>query len=168
MDMGKYKLLAIALVTAALSFGGCGDDSGSSGGGDDAGQDAGGKDAGPATTEMCIQMAHDVGSVAPDATIECLCDKCLQRMNECNQDPGCVEIRDCSDKTGCRGTACYFFTPECMKIIDRLGSTGLSVTLATQLNDCNDMMCMGGSNKDASVPQDDAGSSDSGAEDAGN
>jgi hypothetical protein len=95
-------------------------------------------------TANCLQMAKDQKSVAPQETIDCLCEKCIEEMQFCNMDDGCIEIRNCSDRTGCRGNACYFGNKECMAIIDKWGSTSPSVTYAQDLNDCNVMKCMGG------------------------
>lgn len=157
--------LGALVLSAALALGACGDDDG--GGKKDAGVDAGPVEP---TPELCIQQAKDLDSQSPQETIECLCNKCLQQMVDCNADEGCVEIRACSDRTGCRGTACYFGTPECMAIIDMYGVQGISTTLATQLNDCNDAMCGGGSNKDAATGGDsavDSSTGDDAGEDAG-
>ena len=141
MEMRKHKVLMVAVAAALmLTAAGCGDDDTSTTDAGntkpDSGQDSGlipVEDAGPPpTTEQCIAEAAKLGSMSPKATIECLCDKCLVQMTDCDADQGCVDIRACSDRTGCRGTACYLATPECAKIIDDTGGpTGLSTALAS-------------------------------------
>jgi hypothetical protein len=149
--------LGLAL-SVSLAFGvvsGCGSDhagiggaggasgKGSGGKGGSGGKaGSGGKKATPAlpTQQECVDMAKAMGTNPPE--LDCSCQKCTREISDCTNDPGCTEIEQCAIKTGCRGNDCYFSTPECMVIIDKWGSTGLSTTLATQLQDCNDtMMC---------------------------
>jgi len=167
MQRGKNQgwVIAVALAALSLSAAGCGDDTAAT---PDA---AVKKDSGPAeaptpTAALCKANAKERMSVSPQPQIDCLCDKCLDLMAECDTLEGCVEIRDCSDRTGCVAQACYFNTPECMVIIDKWGTTGLATTLVQQLSDCSIAMnCQYEAPKpDAGtvVPADDAGSSDAG------
>jgi hypothetical protein len=158
MVTGKHWLgLALSVSLALGVVSGCGDDdtsSGNAGSGGSAGKagkggsggkgGAGGKSGMKAppplpTKQECIDMAMAMGTTPPE--LDCSCEMCTREISDCQNDPGCTEIENCAIKTGCRGTDCYFSTPECMMIIDKWGSTGLSTTLATQLQDCNDMHC---------------------------
>jgi hypothetical protein len=160
----KLSALFAVAIAAVISLGGCGDDTG---GEVDAGKDAG------SPTEQCIAMAAEQGSESTPETIECLCTNCLDQMTECNLDECCIRIRDCSDRTGCVGTLCYFGTPECMAIIDECGPQGVGTTLATQLGECRDSMCSdnppdaGGKDAGGKDAGDDAGGDDAGSNDAG-
>jgi hypothetical protein len=147
--------LALSVSLALGVVGGCGGDDGGSGGAGGASGKAGGGGKGgkggsggksgsgskmmplPSKQE-CIDMAKAMGTNPPE--LDCSCEKCTRKISDCTNDPGCTEIEQCAIKTGCRGNDCYFSTPECMMIIDKWGSTGLSTTLATQLQDCNDTM----------------------------
>jgi hypothetical protein len=147
--------LALSVSLAIGVVGGCGDDDTSGGAGGASGKSgsggkggsggkagSGGKKPAPAlpTKQECIDMAKAMGNTPPE--LDCACEKCTQAISDCTADEGCREIEACSVKTGCHGNDCYFSTPECMTIIDKWGSTGLSTTLATQLQDCLDtQMC---------------------------
>jgi hypothetical protein len=132
--------LGVALALFALSTAGCTSDkkkaSPTDAGIADASADA------AITPQACLDQAKALKSQSPQATLDCLCNSCLQEMADCNADKGCVEIRACSDKTGCRGAQdCYLGKGACKTVIDKWGATSLSATLSQQLSDCNAMHC---------------------------
>jgi hypothetical protein len=70
----------------------------------------------------------------------CRCDQCLDKMQECEAVPGCVEIMACSNRTGCRNEFdCYLFPGAgCQEVIDRWGNSSLATAISIDIMACTD------------------------------
>ncbi len=71
----------------------------------------------------------------------CICDNCMETIQECDVLAGCGEIRACSIKTGCDNEySCYLLPtapPECVEVIDRWGNASVAVTVSLELLECS-------------------------------
>lgn len=137
------------------------DDDGSSSGEGDTGDDTGNASSpasGPAddsassTMTGATTMPADTGETGSgdpvlDACLEiavnecetCACELCLDPLYACQQDPGCVAMRDCAEQTGCAGVDCL---EPCGAVIDMYGGAfGSSGMLALALSDCLTASC---------------------------
>jgi hypothetical protein len=99
---------------------------------------------GPSTT-----ASSDTGSGDPvlDGCLEiavnecetCACNLCLDPLYACQQDVGCVAMRDCAEQAGCAGVDCL---EPCGAVIDMHGGPfGSSGELALTLSDCLSASC---------------------------
>ncbi len=69
----------------------------------------------------------------------CACNLCLDPLYACQQDVGCVAMRDCAQQTGCVGADCL---EPCGAVIDMYGGPfGSSGALALELSDCLSATC---------------------------
>jgi hypothetical protein len=71
----------------------------------------------------------------------CLCENCLEIMQECDALPGCPEIRACAWRTGCKTEWDCYLTPgpkSCAEVIDRYGNGSVAVAVSIELLDCTD------------------------------
>ena len=123
------------------------DATGDDGPGDPSGDNDGGPS--PATTSPAPTDDGESGSGDPvlDACLEiattpcetCACDLCLEPLYACQQDPGCVAMRDCAEQSGCAGAECL---EPCGPVIDRYGGPfGESGALALTLSECLSAAC---------------------------
>ncbi len=104
-----------------------GSDPGSGGGGDDSSGGVADTGSGDPVLDACLD-------IAVDACEMCACNLCLDPLYACQQDPGCVAMRDCAQQAGCAGTDCL---EPCGAVIDMYGGVfGSSATLAVALSDC--------------------------------
>lgn len=72
--------------------------------------------------------------IAVDACQQCACNLCLEPLYACQQDPGCVAMRDCAEQYGCQGADCL---EPCGAVVDMYGGPfGASGALALDLSDC--------------------------------
>lgn len=72
--------------------------------------------------------------IAVDACQQCACNLCLDPLYACQQDPGCVAMRDCAEQNGCQGADCL---EPCGAVVDMYGGPfGASGALALELSDC--------------------------------
>lgn len=144
-----------------------GDDDSSSSGDDESSSDDSGDDANPAdggtspSTSMTSAPSDDSGATSAatgvgetgtgepvlDACLEiavnecetCACNVCLDPLYACQQDVGCVAMRDCAEQTGCAGADCL---EPCGAVIDMHGGPfGDSGALALALSDCLSASC---------------------------
>lgn len=108
--------------------------------------DDGGADTTPAATTM---PSGDTGSgdpvldgcldIAVDECQTCACNLCLDPLYACEQDPGCVAMRNCAEQAGCEGADCL---EPCGAVIDMYGGPfGSSGALAIALSDCLSASC---------------------------
>jgi hypothetical protein len=67
---------------------------------------------------------------------ECACGNCLDLLEECQEEEGCMEIIECAARTGCNGVACYL--GPCMAEIDAAGVNSPAVSVATLIGECVD------------------------------
>ena len=77
---------------------------------------------------------------------QCGCNNCLTQLQACERDPGCIAIRDCARRTGCRGIDCYGFLNDgpCKQVIEANGGLiGASTTQASAVSDCFTGSCPG-------------------------
>lgn len=102
-----------------------------------------------ATTSPADATTGDPGTGDPvlDACLEiaqnecesCGCELCLDPLYACQQDPGCVAMRDCAEQSGCAGVDCL---EPCGPVIDMYGGPfGSSGELALALSDCLTASC---------------------------
>ncbi len=77
----------------------------------------------------------------------CTCSNCLDPLEQCDADGGCMDILACADKAGCSGVQCYL--GPCNQVIDQNGGPfGNSASLAQAVGQCrnaNKCDCGGGS-----------------------
>lgn len=72
--------------------------------------------------------------LAVDECQQCACNLCLDPLYACQQDPGCVAMRDCAEQAGCQGADCL---EPCGAVVDMYGGPfGASGALALALSDC--------------------------------
>jgi hypothetical protein len=113
----------------------------------DAADDA--NDTAPASDDGTTAAEGDTGSGDPvlDACLDvainecetCACNLCLDPLYACQQDPGCVAMRDCAEQAGCAGTEC---AEPCGAVIEMYGGYfGESATLALELSECLEPAC---------------------------
>ena len=78
--------------------------------------------------------------VAADACEICGCNSCLDTLEACELDAGCVAMRECAQASGCTDTvSCY---EACQSVIDQYGAAlGESAGLAAALSECMDNNC---------------------------
>jgi hypothetical protein len=115
---------------------------------DDAADDA--NDTAPATDDgMTAEDDGETGSGDPvlDACLDvamtecetCACNLCLDPLYACQQDVGCVAMRDCAEQAGCAGAEC---AEPCGAVIEMYGGYfGDSATLALALSECLEPAC---------------------------
>lgn len=109
--------------------------------------DEGAGDTAPAGTTM--PSGDDTGSgdpvldgcldIAVDECQTCACNLCLDPLYACEQDSGCVAMRDCAEQYGCEGADCL---EPCGAVVDMYGGPfGASGALALALSDCLAAAC---------------------------
>jgi hypothetical protein len=77
--------------------------------------------------------------IAANECETCACNLCLDPLYACQQDVGCVAMRDCAEQTGCAGVDCL---EPCGAVIDMHGGPfGNSGALALALSDCLSASC---------------------------
>lgn len=85
--------------------------------------------------------AHAVAKGDTSELTACICDKCVENMQECDVLAGCGEIRACSIKTGCDDEySCYLLPTapkECVDVIDRWGNASVAVTVSLDVLGCS-------------------------------
>lgn len=101
--------------------------------GDDPSADGGGTTgSGDPILDGCLDLAVD-------ACEQCGCNLCLDPLYACQQDPGCVAMRDCAKQAGCAGADCL---EPCGAVIDMYGGAfGDSANRALALSDCLEGAC---------------------------
>jgi hypothetical protein len=89
------------------------------------------------TPEQCIEHAETELDDTTDE-IACLCEKCLELMQECDALAGCVEIRECVRTSGCTNEFSCYLIPgaPCQETIDKWGNASLATTVSVGLMDC--------------------------------
>ncbi|MCA9679601.1 MAG: hypothetical protein KC464_31505 [Myxococcales bacterium] len=90
-----------------------------------------------AERELCLMQATNASEM-------CTCEACLNELTTCENDVGCVAIRECARTSGCRGVDCYgAITPgPCREVIDQNGGLlGMADMAARALSDCITTMC---------------------------
>lgn len=117
-------------------------------GGEDEATASGGTDGDHATSATTEGGETGTGDPVLDACLamatnpceQCACNMCLDPLYACQQDAGCVAMRDCAEMSGCQGAeACY---SACMGVIDQYGGPfGDSAALALALSDCLEPAC---------------------------
>jgi hypothetical protein len=113
---------------------GCGSDDSS--GIDDGGRDFSELEKPYENAAECVQHLDDIGDI--NDGISCMCESCLEVMQECDALEGCVEIRRCGYETGCRGAfECYLVPPSpCAEVIDRWGNATIAAERSLAVSDC--------------------------------
>jgi hypothetical protein len=106
------------------------DDTATGTGTDDGVDDTGTDETG--TADICEDVQDPCGV--------CVCTECDDELAACDEDPGCVAIRECVIESGCSGTA------ECLEACGAViqangGLFGASVGLAQDLGDCVEESC---------------------------
>jgi hypothetical protein len=95
-------------------------------------EDSGDTGTGDPVLDACLGMATSECET-------CACNLCLDPLYACQQDVGCVAMRDCAEAAGCAGAEC---AEPCGAIIEMYGGYfGESATLALALSDCLEPMC---------------------------
>ncbi len=90
----------------------------------------------PEEIEMCLEEVDE-----DDACGECGCNNCLPELQACEDDEGCVAIRECARENMCTGLDCLEF---CQEIIDMYGGlVGPSAMQALVVSGCIDAECPG-------------------------
>ncbi len=90
----------------------------------------------PAEIEMCLEEVEE-----GDACGECGCNNCLPELQACEDDEGCVAIRECARENMCTGLDCLDF---CQEIIDMYGGlVGPSAMQALVVSGCIEAECPG-------------------------
>lgn len=70
----------------------------------------------------------------PSDCSDCMCENCLQELQACEADAGCVAIRQCAEETGCTGVGCL---DACGDVIDMYGGfLGKSAMIGLAVNEC--------------------------------
>ncbi|MBK8235901.1 MAG: hypothetical protein IPK74_10115 [Deltaproteobacteria bacterium] len=91
------------------------------------GGESGESGSGDPVLDACLE-------IATDACQQCACNLCLDPLYACQQDPGCVAMRDCAEQYGCQGADCL---EPCGAVVDMYGGPfGASGALALALSDC--------------------------------
>jgi hypothetical protein len=80
----------------------------------------------------------DGGVPKPVKGRDCMCNKCLAAIQECDALQGCREIRECSQASGCDSEiSCYLFPgAPCVDVIDKWGNASVSVTVSLEYIKC--------------------------------
>jgi hypothetical protein len=95
-------------------------------------EDGGDTGTGDPVLDACLDMATNECET-------CACNMCLDPLYACQQDVGCVAMRDCAEAAGCAGTEC---AEPCGAVIEMYGGFfGESATLALALSDCLEPAC---------------------------
>ncbi len=104
----------------------------------DGGLGEGGASGPTANAKKACYAAAKASDAGLSAEAKCICDQCLGENSACNDDPGCVAIRACTARTGCRGfDDCYYGAGLCRDEIEKHGTTSLEFTVWQQLADCS-------------------------------
>jgi hypothetical protein len=83
---------------------------------------------------MCLERAVDTCQ-------ECGCRSCLTELEACENEPGCIEIRDCAQEAGCAGIRC---AGPCGDVIREHGGVfGDAIEVVSALGDCMNADCPG-------------------------
>lgn len=113
------------------------DEGGSAPASDDGG--ASEDDGVPAETGSGDPVLDGCLAIAANACETCACNLCLDPLYACEQDAGCVAMRDCAEQAGCEGPDCL---EPCGAVIDMYGGPfGSSGALALELSDCLASTC---------------------------
>jgi len=84
--------------------------------------------------EQCKMMADPM-----TACSDCVCENCLEELQACQADEGCVAIRMCAEETGCTGIDCL---GACGDVINMYGGIGgMSAMIGLQISMCLDQNC---------------------------
>jgi hypothetical protein len=84
--------------------------------------------------EECKMMADPM-----NACSDCVCENCLEQLQACQADEGCVAIRMCAEETGCTGIDCL---GACGDVINMYGGIGgESAMIGLQISMCLDQNC---------------------------
>lgn len=84
--------------------------------------------------EQCKMMADPQTECS-----DCVCENCLEELQACQADEGCVAIRMCAEETGCTGFDCL---QACGDVIDMYGGiAGESAMIGLQISMCLDQNC---------------------------
>ncbi|MEM6990929.1 MAG: hypothetical protein AAF721_10540 [Myxococcota bacterium] len=119
----------------------------------------------PAAITECEATAMGMGT-CPEV-YECVCGSCVCELAACQEDAGCVAIRDCAQETGCLGLDCYMMET-CMEVIDANGGpVGDSASIAISLSTCTEgaacpIQCPGDTTGGSDSTGSGSGGSDSG------
>jgi hypothetical protein len=101
--------------------------------------DGGGSESGAGETGTGDPVLDACLEIAATECETCACNLCLDPLYACQQDVGCVAMRDCAQMTGCVGTGCL---EPCGDVINMYGGPfGDSGALALALSDCLDASC---------------------------
>jgi hypothetical protein len=106
-----------------------------------ASDDGDGSDEGgaPAETGSGDPVLDACLEIATNDCESCACNSCLDPLYACQQDAGCVAMRDCAEQSGCVGADCL---EPCGAVIDMYGGPfGSSGALALALSDCLSASC---------------------------
>jgi hypothetical protein len=89
------------------------------------------------TSDQCIMHGEEERDDT-SAESECMCNQCLELMQECDVLPGCVEIVACAMESGCRDEFFCYLIPgaPCTETIDRWGNATLATAVSVALLDC--------------------------------
>jgi hypothetical protein len=121
------------------------EDTGAASGADEGGTAPASDEGGP--TDGGVPMDTGSGDPVIDACLDiaanacemCGCNLCLTPLYACQQDVGCVAMRECALQTGCVGADCL---DPCGAVIDMHGGPfGSSGALALELSDCLSASC---------------------------
>lgn len=89
-------------------------------------------------SDACLVFQDEENGNTSDEVM-CLCDGCLELMQECDALPGCIEIRACILESGCTdANSCYLvpFVAPCTDVIDKYGNSSVATAISTALMDC--------------------------------
>jgi hypothetical protein len=89
------------------------------------------------TDDACVDHAKKERKDTSEMTA-CMCEKCLELMQECDVLPGCVEIIQCSRRSNCTNEyTCYLFPgAPCTETVDRWGNASVATAVSLQLMEC--------------------------------
>jgi hypothetical protein len=85
----------------------------------------------------CLAFAA-ANNTASDATT-CMCNNCLETIQECDAMQGCREIRACSEESGCDSELSCYLIPgsPCVEVIDKWGNASVAVTVSIEFIECS-------------------------------
>lgn len=112
------------------------DEGGTAPASDEGGGEASGGVGDTGTGDPVLDACLDIATTECET---CACNLCLDPLYACQQDAGCVAMRDCAQMSGCVGTGCL---EPCGAVIDMYGGPfGASGALALALSDCLEGSC---------------------------
>jgi hypothetical protein len=90
------------------------------------------------TSAACIDFGKTKRNDT-SAFTTCMCNHCLERMQECDVLKGCREIVDCSTDSGCKNEYTCYLIPgaPCTETVDLWGNASVATTVSLEIMDCS-------------------------------